>query len=475
MILSIAYINDVHGYIEPHLELFYEGGNEIVKMAGGYARIASVIKEMRNQNQNTLLFDGGDTFHGTLPLIQSKGEAVVPILNKLGISAMVGHWDFAYGAKQLEKLNNALNYPILGINVYKKDGSLFLSPYVELKVEDLKIAVIGICSNIIDKIMPQSFSEGLKITDGFSELPIMIQRVKNEGAQIIILLSHNGFPQDVEMLSKVEGVDICLSAHTHNRLYEVVKINNTLLIQCGCHGSFLGHLELNIEQNRIADFKYKLITIDETIEPDNDIETMVNAIMTPFKRYREEVLGKTEAVLHRYNTIESTMDALLLKAIKDFSNSDVAFSNGWRYGVPIDIGVITKWDLYNMIPMNSEVSIVELTGSEIIKMLEENLERTFSSIPMKQMGGYAKRCLGIQATMRIENPKWHRLQQIFVGGESIQKDKIYKAAFVTTQGVPENLGKNRKHTSIKAVEAMEAYLKKNPIYKPETLNTYSLV
>ena len=103
MILSIAYINDVHGYIEPHLELFYEGGNEIVKIAGGYARIASVIKEMRNQNQNTLLFDGGDTFHGTLPVVQSKGEALIPILNTLDFDAMVCHWDFAYGPIQLKK------------------------------------------------------------------------------------------------------------------------------------------------------------------------------------------------------------------------------------------------------------------------------------------------------------------------------------------------------------------------------------
>ena len=74
MKLSIAYINDVHGYLEPHPELFYEGGKEIIATSGGYSRIAAVLKELRNKNPNTLVFDGGDTFHGTLPLIQSQGE-----------------------------------------------------------------------------------------------------------------------------------------------------------------------------------------------------------------------------------------------------------------------------------------------------------------------------------------------------------------------------------------------------------------
>jgi sulfur-oxidizing protein SoxB len=455
--------------------LFYKDGKEIVETAGGYARIASVIKKIHGCNTNTLLFDGGDTFHGTLPLVQSKGEIVIPILNKLGFGAMVGHWDFAYGAPQLKKLASELNYPILGINVYNEDDTLFLPPYMLTEVENLKIAVIGICSNIIDKTMPKHFSEGLKITDGTSELPVIIQKVKDEGANLIILLSHNGFPQDVDMLSNTNGVDICLSAHTHNRLYEAVNINNTIVIQCGCHGSFLGHLELNIEQNKIADFVYELITIDETIKPDEEIENLIVDIMQPFQYLKKEVIGKTETLLHRYNTIESTMDELLLLAIKSISESEIAFSNGWRYGVPVDIGAITKWDLYNIIPMNPEVSTVELTGEEIIKMLEENLERTFSAIPMQQMGGYIKRCLGLNVTMRIENPKGHRIQQIFINNAPLLKEKIYKAAFVTMQGVPEQLGNNRQNLTVKAVDALTTYLINHSDYSTASQNTFYLV
>ena len=111
MKLSIGFVNDVHGYLEPHNEFFYEGAEEVTKIAGGYAPIASVFKQIQQENPNTLFFDGGDTFHGTLPVVQSKGEAIIPILNLLNFSAMVGHWDFAYGSSQLKKL--PVNYPTL--------------------------------------------------------------------------------------------------------------------------------------------------------------------------------------------------------------------------------------------------------------------------------------------------------------------------------------------------------------------------
>lgn len=475
MKLSLGYINDVHGYLEPHNDLFYKGAREIVKVAGGYARIASIFKNIQNENPNTLYFDGGDTFHGTLPLLHSKGEAIIPILNKLMFSAMVGHWDFAYGPQQLKELAAQLNYPVLGINVYNEDGSLFLQPYIIKQVEDVKIAIIGICSNIINKTMPKHFSEGLKITDGSAELPIIIDQVKEEGADVIILLSHNGFPQDVEMISKIRGIDICLSAHTHNRLYEAVKINNTILIQCGCHGSFVGHLTVDIKNRKIVDYNYSLITVTEDIAVDMAIEAIVETIIQPYKDIQKEQVGTTEVILHRYDTLQASMDNLLLAAIQYAAKSQVAFSNGWRYGMPLNKGIITKWDLYNIIPMNPFISTVELSGQEIWNMLEENLERTFSKEPLNQMGGYVKRCIGLHVKMRIENPKGNRIQEIYVNDDLLQKDQTYRTAFVTSQGVPEKFGKNRKDLEIKAVDAMELYLKENGAVQSFEYNSFSLV
>lgn len=457
--LSIGFINDVHGYLEPHDDLFYEGGEKVIRTVGGYARIATIFKNIINENPDSIFFDGGDTFHGTLPLIESQGEALLPILKNLNFSAMVGHWDFGYGPQQLKHLEKQLSYPVLAINVYKEDGSLLFKPYIIKKIQDIKVAVIGVCCNIIDKTMPAHFSEGIKVTDGMEELPGYINKVKQEEADIIIFLSHNGFPQDVEMIKKIPGVNICLSAHTHNRLYQPVQVNDTLIIQCGCHGCFVGHLTIEISEKKMAGYKYKLITASDDIKADEAIEAEIKNIMQPYQEMKNEIVGRTNIILHRYNTLQASMDDLLLSAIKSEAKADIAFSNGWRYGIPIKKGVITKWDLYNIIPMNPVISTTELLGHEIINMLEENLERTFSLMPMQQMGGYIKRCMGLHIKMRIENPKGSRIQEIYFGKKHLEKDKNYKVAFVTSQGVPEKFGKKRLNLKVKAIAAMTNFLK----------------
>lgn len=466
MDLSILFLNDVHGYVEPHPDLFYNGPKPFIKSVGGYGALAGYIKTIKKQNRNTLVFDGGDTFHGTLLLIDSKGECLIPVLKKMEIEAMVGHWDFAYGPEQLKRLADELPYPVLGTNVHEKTGSKFLPPYRIIEINGVKVAVIGICCDIIGKTMPDHFSEGLTITDGEQELQETISTVKNENAELIILLSHNGFPQDMHMLSKVGGVDICLSAHTHNRLYEAAKINDTIVIQCGCHGAFIGHLNIVLKDKKITGFNYTLVTMDDSIALDADVRQMVSDIMKPYMSLKQKTVGKTDAMLHRYHTLNSSMDDLLLRALNHVSNTQIAFSNGWRYGAPIPAGPISLWDLYNIIPMNPPVSVVEMSGEEIISMLEKNLERTFSRNPMKQMGGYVKRCKGMTIKMRVENPKGNRIHEAYVGKDRLQRDKVYPVAFVTVQGVPEGIGNNRKNLSVCAVEAMEIFLKDSGTFIP---------
>src|SRR5699024_12618840 len=95
----------------------------------------------------------------------------------------------------------------------------------------------------------------------------------------------------------------------------------------------------------------------------------------------EPIIGKTDVALHRYAQLETTMDNLLLQAIVDVSGAELAFSNGWRYGAPVPVGPITLHDIWNMIPTNPPVSMVHITGAELIDMLEENLEKTFVEDP----------------------------------------------------------------------------------------------
>jgi 2',3'-cyclic-nucleotide 2'-phosphodiesterase (5'-nucleotidase family) len=186
-------------------------------------------------------------------------------------------------------------------------------------------------------------------------------------------------------------------------------------------------------------------------------------------------VGETATALNRGTTLETTMDNFLLQALLENTGAQLAFSNGWRYGAPIIPGKITLNDLYNIIPMNPPISTVELTGEEIVAMLEENLERTFARDPYDQMGGYVKRSLGFNACIKIENPPGLRVQQVFVGDEELQPGRHYTAAFVTEQGVAGKYGRNRKHHTERSIDALRAYLVRHRPLSAELRGTFVAV
>jgi len=458
--------------------MFWQGDHAEYRQAGGYARIATIVKQIRAESEGNCLFcDSGDTLHGTYPALVTQGKAMIPILNSLGIDAMTAHWEFAFDPTIFNQRVAELNYPMLAINIYDKSTKkLVYQPYIIKEIGGVKIGLIGIASNIVDKNMPPSCSEGLYFTLGKDELPPIIDLLRmEEKVDLIVLISHLGFAQDMKLLSEVLGVDVCLSGHTHNRLYKPVLVGRTILIQSGCHGSFLGRLDLEIFDGQIVDYQHQLIEVKESTHPDQIVAELVKQALAPYKNELAEVVGETATALNRGTTLETTMDNFLLQALLESTGTPLAFSNGWRYGAPIVPGPITLNDLYNMIPMNPPVSTVELTGEEIKAMLEENLESTFSCDPYNQMGGYVKRCLGLNVYFKIENPSGHRIQKLFVGNEEIQADKYYSASFVTMQGVPQKYGRNRENQPERIIDAMRKYLAKHRPVRAELIGTYCAV
>lgn len=468
--ITILQMNDTHGYMEEHWEHFWDGGFAKYIRAGGYPRIKSYVDQIREEKEGNLLFlDGGDTFHGTYPVVKSKGKILTPLLNDLKLDAMTAHWEFAYGPKAFGDLLDELNYPMLAINCYKKEtDELVYDPYLIKEVNGLKVAIIGIAATIVDKVMPAHFSEGIYFTLGNEELPGYIDQVKNEeNADIVLVMSHLGYPQEIKLAKEVDGIDLLLSAHTHNRTYEASKINDTIIMQSGCHGSFLGHIDLVIEDKKIVDYKHKLVVLDEKIEEDEEMKKKIDEIMKDDREKLNQVVGRTNTDLNRYTVLESTMDNFLLKSLLDLTGDQIAFSNGWRYGAPIPKGDITLNDLWNIIPVNPPVSRVKLSGEEIWEMMEENLERTFAKDPYDQMGGYVKRSLGLNLYFKIENPYGERIQRLFVQGKPIEKDRIYNVVYVTSQGVPEKYGHDKVKMDIHAVDALEKYLQRHGVVEAE--------
>jgi sulfur-oxidizing protein SoxB len=464
--ITLLQMNDSHGYLEPHQELFYAPGRAEYRTAGGYARIAALLDAVRDARPGRVLaFDCGDTIHGTYPAVQSKGEALVPVLNAIGFDAMTAHWEFAYGPGQFRKVARGLDYPVLAVNCYDDaTGDLVFPPYTVCETEGLQVGVIGIAATIVDKVMPKSFSEGIRFTLGNEELPGYISRLRDdEGVDLVVVVSHLGFPQEVKLAREVDGIDVLLSGHTHNRLFEPAVVNDTIIIQSGCHGSFLGRLDLTVENRRVKRFDHDLIVVGEAIRPHPEVEEKVSAVMDPHRERLSRVVGETRTALNRNTVLEATMDNFLLQALLSITDADMAFSNGWRYGAPVPPGPVTANDLWNIIPVNPPVSTVEITGRELRAMMEENLERTFARDPYEQMGGYVKRCAGVSLYCKLENPPGLRIQEFFAGGKRLDPDAVYQAAFVTEQGVPAKYGENREALDIRAIEVLERYLARGPV------------
>ncbi len=460
--LTLAQINDTHGYLEAHPELVWHGREARYPTMGGYARIQTVLNGLRASNPDgVVLLDNGDTFHGTYPAVASKGLDLVPLTNALGIDAMTAHWEFAWGPAHFIALAGRLGYPVLAANCH--EVATGAKPFAETLVVEragLRVGIVGLAATILDKSMPPHFSEGLRFTDGFEEAAECIARLRSRDAvDLVVLLSHLGFPQDMELAAAVRGIDVVLSGHTHNRLERPARAGNALVIQSGCHGSFLGVLDLDVGDGRILDARHRLVPIDGNLPADPGMARMVDDVMAPHRTMLGEVVGRTDVGLHRCTTLESPMDDLLLAAIARAAGTGIAFSNGWRYGAPIPPGPVTMNDVWNVVPTNPPISTVSMTGAEIVEMLEENVERTYSGQPFHQMGGYLKRFHGITVYGKLENPSGCRIESIFLGSERLRPEDRHDVGFITAQGVPPRFGTERRDLPIRAVDALADFLR----------------
>jgi S-sulfosulfanyl-L-cysteine sulfohydrolase len=463
--ITLLQINDTHAYLEPHPELFWNAGSAEYRTSGGYARLLSIFKQVRaERNGAVIALDNGDTLHGTFHAVESKGGALIEPVNLLGLDAWTVHWDFAYGPVRMRELAAKLNHPLLACNCYVKEtGELAYPAFTVIERVGVRVGVIGIAATILDKTMPPKFSEGLRFTLGNDELPGHIRTLRErESVDLVVVLSHLGFPQDVKLAAEVAGIDVLLSGHTHNRMNEPLVVNGATIIQSGCHGSFVGRLDVEIGGGKVAIIRHELIHVDDTIPPDHEMEQAVGKVVAPHHQMLAEVVGQTETALNRNTFFESTMDNLLLQAVAEAANTRIAFSNGWRYGAPIPVGPVTVNDFWNIVPPNPPVSVVDMTGQEMWDMMEENLEHTLAADPYRQMGGYVKRCLGLKLYMKVENPAGSRIQQFFVGEEELDRDGSYPVAFVTTQGVPKKYGRNRRDLELHAIDALKCYFTANP-------------
>lgn len=461
--LTIVQQNDTHSYMELHWEHLWRNGRPEYRRAGGYARAATIVRRIRDEALGACVFvDCGDTIHGTGPAVWTEGSAVVPALNALGIELMTpGNWEFAYGPEVLRERVAEMSFPVIACNVERAETGLKeFMPSDMREVGGVRVGFVGITSPIVVQTMPEKFGAGLRFSDSVDTLPRCIEKLRREErAELIVVVSHLGFPQEVKLVREVEGIAVMLSGHTHNRLDSPVHVGKTIFIQSGFDGSFLGRLDLEVEDGRVCDFQHRLIEVAEEIAPDTEVERVIDAQLAPFRERMAEVVGQTATALNRMTVLEATMDNLITDAYLDATGADVAFSHGWRYGAPIPAGDVTVGDLWQIIPTNPEVFTVEMTGEQIRRKLEASLESVYAPDAFNQKGGYVIRVSGLNAVVRLNNPKGTRVEHLDIAGAPFDAEHRYNVAAAGEQDIKH--GENRQGTGMHAVDVLREYFKRH--------------
>lgn len=402
---------------------------------GGMDRMATLVKAIRAERPGkTLLLDGGDTWQGSYTALHTEGSDMVEVMNALGVEAMTAHWEFTYGAERVQELKEQLDFPFLAGNVVDNDWEeQVFDSTAWFERGGVKIAVIGQAFPYTPIANP-----GYLIPDwsfGIREKLVRkrVEEARAEGAGLVVMLSHNGFDVDRKLASRVSGIDVILTGHTHDAVPAVETVAGTLLVASGSHGKFLARLDLDVQGGRVADYRFRLIPIfADAIEPDADMAAVIDRIRKPHEAELSRVLGKTESLLYRRGNFNGTFDDLICQALMQERDAEIALSPGFRWGASLLPGQdITSEDVYTQTAITyPNVTRNELTGAFLKEILEDVADNLFNPDPYYQQGGDMVRVGGMGYNIDIAKPIGSRITNMTLlkTGKPIDPDNSYVVA-----------------------------------------------
>lgn len=478
---SILYTSDIHAQLHTHDEFFWENEKSVYRRRGGLAVLKTMINHFRKQNPgNTLLIDGGDYFHGSAVASLTEGEALIPLLNDFNYDLILpGNWEVVYKKKKmLFDMGHATAAKICA-NMWHKtndadNGELIYPPYWIKYIAGAKVGFIGYTDHLIPKRQSPAYSEGIRFEHADFNVAKYIRLLKDvEGCGIIFIVTHMGLAQQVGLANNpaVEGADFILGADTHERVRVPILGKYTKVVECGAFGSFLGKLDIEVENGKMKSYKYQLLDVDPVKYPaDKKILAQINTAEIPFKKELSKVIGITTTPLVRYFVMETPMDNLITDAIHWKFKTDISLSNGFRFCQPLAVDPkkgkadITKEFLWNMLPVDSEAKTGMVTGKQLWDWLEKELQNAFAKDPSKRFGGWFVRFAGMEVNFTIGNEFGKRVNWVKIKGEALDLSKEYSIVACEREGDPDDTlcriekVKNPRKLGVLMHQVIEEYL-----------------
>ena len=403
---------------------------------GGLDRVATVINQIRADRPDALLLDGGDTWHGSYTCYQTAGQDMVNVMNALKPDAMTFHWEFTLGSGRVQEIVEGLPFAALGQNIFDAEwdepAELF-PPYKVFERGGVKIAVIGQAFPYMPIANPGWMFPEYAFGIRDEHMQEMVDEVRAEGAELVVVLSHNGFDVDKKMAGIVTGIDVILSGHTHDALPEPVLVGETIIVASGSNGKFVSRVDLDVQNGRMMGFRHKLIPIfSDVITPDADVAALIDAERAPFEAELSEVIGQTGSLLYRRGNFNGTWDDLICDALLSEREADIALSPGVRWGPSLLPGQdITREDIWNVTSMTYGAAYrTEMTGEFLHVVMEDVADNLFNPDPYYQQGGDMVRTGGLGYRIDITQPQGSRITEMTLlkTGERIDPATTYQVA-----------------------------------------------
>lgn len=398
---------------------------------GGLDRCATVINAIRAERPGALLLDGGDTWQGSYTAEMTKGQDMINVMNALKPDAMTAHWEFTFGKDRVDEIIDELPFAFLGANIFDNEwDEPAYEPYKFFEQNGVKIAVIGQAFPYLPIANPRYMFENLSFGIREERVAEMVEEVREEGADLVVLLSHNGFDVDRKLAGRVDGIDVILTGHTHDALPEPLLVNDTLLIASGSNGKFISRLDLDVQGGEMRGFRHKLIPIfSDVIAPDPAITALIDEQRAPHEDQLREVLGQTDSLLYRRGNFNGTWDDLICNALIEQREADIALSPGFRWGPSLLPGQnITREDLFNAVGMSYPKAYrSEMTGEFLHTIMEDVADNLFNPDPYYQQGGDMVRVGGMGYSIDVSKPQGKRITNMthLASGEAIDPQKTY--------------------------------------------------
>ncbi len=406
---------------------------------GGFAHLATLVKQMRASRPGALLLDGGDTWQGSATALWTKGQDMVDACLKLGVNVMTAHWEMTLGDKRVKEIiekDFKGKIDFVAQNIHTSDfGDQVFSPFMMKEMNGVPVAVIGQAFPYTPIANPRYFTPEWSFGIKETEMQATVNAARAKGAKVVVLLSHNGMDVDLKMASRVTGIDAILGGHTHDGVPAPTIVKNasgqTLVTNAGSNGKYLGVLDFDVKDGRVSDFRYKLMPVFSNLLPaDAEMQALIDKIRAPYVAKLSEKLAVTDGLLYRRGNFNGTFDQLILDALIERKNAEIAFSPGFRWGTSILPGqAITMEHVMDQTAITyPSTTLNELTGETIKTILEDIADNLFNPDPYFQQGGDMVRVGGLSYTCDPNAAAGARINNMMLGGKPLDPAKKYKVA-----------------------------------------------